>query len=327
MELFYDYLLFFAKSFTLVVAILTTLLCAVAIITKNKDELKTKSKLKITKLNDKYEDMARQLESKILSKKEYKSIVKKNKSKDHDPTKNKIFLLNFKGDIRASNVEELRDQVTATLQVATTKDEVVINIESPGGVVHGYGLAASQLARFRDKNIPLTACVDKVAASGGYLMATVANQILAAPFSIIGSIGVIAQLPNFNRLLKKNNIDFEEHTAGEYKRTLTYFGEITDQGRTKFKENLTEVHEIFKSHIAKYRSNVNLEEVANGDHWLGTTAHKMQLVDRIITSDDYLLSQCSKSDIYEINISSKKTFVQKLSNNIHLLAEHFNLRL
>ncbi len=329
MELFYEYLFFLAKSLTFMISVLVTLLFAVAIVSKNKGDNKTKSKIKISNLNDKYDDMAKQIESKILPKKEYKVKLKnqakslKNKDKD----KNNIFLLNFKGDIRASSVEQLRDQVTATLQVATSKDEIIVAVESPGGVVHGYGLAASQLARIRDRNIPLTVCVDKIAASGGYLMATVADQILAAPFAIIGSIGVISQLPNFHRLLKKNDIDFEEHTAGEFKRTLTYFGKITDEGRKKFQENLTEIHDIFKSHINKYRPNVNIDEVANGDHWLATTAQKMQLVDKIITSDDYLLSKYDKSNIYEIDIQSKKSFIQKLSNNAQLLAENFNIQL
>ena len=297
MDFFYEYLFFLAKSLTFVISALITLLFAVAIVSRNKGDKKTQSKIKISKINDKYEDMAKQIELKTLSKKEYKikakARLKELKNKDKKSERKNIFLLNFKGDIRASNVEQLRDQVTATLQVATEKDEVVVSIESPGGVVHGYGLAASQLARIRDKNIPLIACVDKVAASGGYLMATVANKILAAPFAIIGSIGVIGQVPNFHRLLKKNSIDYEEHTAGEFKRSLSHFGEITDEGRKKFQENLAEIHDIFKAHIGKYRPNVNLNEVANGDHWLATTAYKMQLVDKIITSDDYVLLYCA----------------------------------
>ncbi len=329
MELLYDYLFFLAKTTTFVISFLVTLLIAVAIVSKAKGS-KSKLKLKVSKLNDKFDEMVKVLDSKTLNKKELKLKHKEKSKQDKKKTevkKDRVFLIDFKGDMKASAVDQLRDQVTATLQVATPKDEVVVTIESPGGVVHGYGLAASQLVRIREQKIPLTVCVDKVAASGGYLMATVADQILAAPFAIIGSIGVVAQLPNFNKLLKKNNIDFEEHTAGDFKRTLSYFGEITDSGREKFQETLIEVHDLFKAHISKYRPNVNIENVANGDHWLGTTAHSMQLVDRIMTSDDYLLKQHKSANIYQIESSGKKSIVEKLTGNIHAFASYFNIHL
>ena len=108
-----------------------------------------------------------------------------------------------------------------------------------------YGLAASQMQRIRDKKLKLTVCVDKVAASGGYMMAVVADKIIAAPFAVLGSIGVLAQVPNFHRLLKKHDVDFEMLTAGKYKRTLTMFGENTDKGREKFQEDIEDTHVLF----------------------------------------------------------------------------------
>ncbi|MGK3627588.1 protease SohB, partial [Acinetobacter sp. A11] len=149
----------------------------------------------------------------------------------------KIFVLDFKGDIQASAVENLREEITLILATAKAgRDRIVVRLESPGGMVHGYGLAAAQLVRLRDAGFHLTICVDKVAASGGYMMACIANEIIAAPFAIVGSIGVVAQVPNFNRLLKEHNVDFELYTAGQYKRTVTMFGENTPEGKAKFEE-------------------------------------------------------------------------------------------
>lgn len=229
-------------------------------------------------------------------------------------TNKRIFVLHFEGDLKASAVDHLREEVTAILTVATPEDEVFVTIDSAGGMIQTYGLAASQLARFRTQAIPLTVAVDKIAASGGYLMACVANQILAAPFSIIGSIGVLAQLPNFHRFLKKHNIDFEQITSGEFKRTLTIFGENTEKGRQKFQQELDEAHQLFKGFIHEYRPALELEKVATGEYWLGTRAKEMGLVDKLITSDDYLLDANAKGqNIYAIRYSCKETLKDKIS--------------
>ena len=245
------------------------------------------------------------------------SIGKKNKDKKDKPCR---FVLDFKGDIAATQVEQLRQEVTALLAVATKKDEVIVRIESPGGSVNGYGLAAAQLQRIRDKHIPLTACIDQVAASGGYLMACVANRIIAAPFAIVGSIGVVAQLPNFHRWLKKNNIDVELLTAGEYKRTLTLLGENTDAGRKKFQSDLEKIHTIFRNYILSNRQTLNIDEVATGEHWLASDALSLGLVDHLQTSDDYLQEQYDEYRTYAIRIYAKQSWYTKLLRPIaHLI--------
>ena len=199
-----------------------------------------------------------------------------------------VFL--FKLVLGANQVENLREEVTAVICIAKPKDEVLVRLESGGGVVHGYGLAASQLQRLKDKKIPLTVSVDKVAASGGYMMACVADNVLAAKFAIIGSIGVIAQIPNFNKLLKKNDIEFEQHTAGQFKRTLTMFGENNDEGREKFRDELEDVHQMFKGFVQEHRPALAIDTVATGEYWYGSKALELGLVDTIQTSDDFLLS-------------------------------------
>ena len=218
----------------------------------------------------------------------------------------------FKGDIKASDVSSLREEISAILTFASKNDEIFVTLESAGGTVHGYGLAASQLKRIRDKNIKLIVAVDKVAASGGYMMACVADKIIAAPFAIIGSIGVLAQIPNFYRLLKKHNVDFEQVTVGQYKRTLTLFGENTDEDREKVQEELEETHQLFKDFIKEYRDDVDIDKIATGEHWYGKQAIELKLVDELKTSDDYLSEAVQNADIYEIDYIRKKPLSEKI---------------
>ncbi len=238
-----------------------------------------------------------------------KPLKKAKKTKTQQP---KVYVIDFNGDIKASQVEQLRHEVNAILMIATPNDEVLIRIESPGGAVNGYGLAASQLQRIRDKNIPLTACIDKVAASGGYLMACVAHKIIAAPFAIIGSIGVVAQIPNFHRWLKKNDIDIELLTAGEYKRTLTLLGENTDKDRQKFQEDLEEIHKAFRNYVLANREDLDIDAVATGEHWLAQDALKLHLVDTLQTSDEYIMDKLVSHKLFKLTAHGKESLINKL---------------
>ena len=231
----------------------------------------------------------------------------------HVKNNQKIYVIDFKGDVQASAVENLREEITLILATAKAgKDRVVVRLESPGGMVHGYGLAAAQLVRLRDAGFHLTICVDKVAASGGYMMACIANEIITAPFAVVGSIGVVAQVPNFNRLLKEHNVDFELYTAGEYKRTVTMFGENTPEGKAKFEQELQQTHALFKHFVEKYRPKLNVEKVATGEHWYGQDALDLNLVDELKTSDEYLLSALPQHDVYVISTRRKPTLGEKL---------------
>ncbi|MGB1093017.1 MAG: protease SohB, partial [Oceanobacter sp.] len=231
---------------------------------------------------------------------------------DAEPERKRVFVLDFNGDIRASEVDLLRHEITAILTLARPEDEVVLRLESGGGMVHTYGLAASQLQRVRDKKVELTICVDEVAASGGYMMACIANRIVAAPFALVGSIGVMAQLPNFSKILKKNDVDYELFTAGEYKRTVTMFGHNSVKAREKFQSDLEETHVLFKDHIHQFRPAISLEEVANGDVWYGQQALALNLVDEVGTSDDYLVKACESADVFSIRYEYKKSIQEKL---------------
>jgi len=309
---FIDYGLFVIKIFTLAIMILFILSKIISSISSGK--IKSKEHIEIINLNEKYQATKILMNNKILEKQKIKKINKCIVKEEKTISKNKksrIFVLDVNGDIQASFIENLREEITAILMVATTLDEVVVKIESAGGLLPNYGLAASQLQRIRDNNITLTVIVDKVAASGGYMMACVANHIFAAPFAVIGSIGVIAQLPNFNKLLKKHDIDFEQVTAGKYKRTVSLFGENTSEGRNKFQDEINEAHRLFKNFIVSYRPSIDIDSLATGEIWYGIQAKEKDLVDKIITSDDYLLQASDKNHIFKISYRSNKRFIDK----------------
>lgn len=276
---------------------------------------KLPAELRVVHLNQRIDVQRRQISQRTLGTLEQFQLNAQLKKESLLRKKNnkKIFVLDFKGDVQASAVEQFREEVTLILATAKAgKDEIVVRLESPGGVVHGYGLAAAQLVRLREAGFHLTICVDKVAASGGYMMACIATEIVAAPFAILGSIGVVAQLPNFNKLLKEHHIDYEVFTAGEYKRTVTVFGENSEEGKAKFEEELQQTHQLFKHFVENYRPQLNVAEVATGEHWYGEDAKKLKLVDQLQTSDAYLLEKLPKHDIYLITTRKKPTLGEKL---------------
>lgn len=322
MSFWSEYSVFLAEVVTVVIAIIVV----VAFLAASGQRSRKNGQIEIEKVNDRLTDVKELFEHTLLDKdaqkekkkalkKEQKEAKKAKKSEDKGATearKKRVFVLDFDGDIKASETENLREEVSAVLMTAEPCDEIVLRLESPGGVVHGYGLAASQLDRIKKKDIPFTVCVDKVAASGGYMMACLADKIIAAPFAIVGSIGVVAQIPNIHRLLKKNDVDVELHTAGEFKRTLTMIGENTDEGREKFRQDLQDTHDLFKAHVSQYRPELAIDKVANGDIWYGTEAANNGLIDQVMTSDEYLLQLADEADVFEVSYEQKKSFQEKL---------------
>ena len=319
MEFLANYTLFLAKLVSIVLTILVILLVFLGFIAYVKG--KSKVKLDVYKLNDKYDDYQRILARAVKKTNELKLQLKQQKrekkaqSKSKE-TKKRIFVLNFHGDIRASRVVALCEEITALLTVANKDDEVLVRLESGGGMVHSYGLAASQLQRIKDANVRLVIAIDKIAASGGYLMACVADYIIAAPFAAIGSIGVLTQMPNFHRFLQKKSIDFEQITAGEYKRTLTLFGKNTEKGRKKVQQEVEETHALFKSFIKEQRKMVDIERVATGEYWFASQAIHLKLVDELKTSDDYLLTASQQHVLFEIQYKLKHPLGKRLSQGI-----------
>lgn len=326
--------MFLAKAATIVIALLFVI-GAIASSGRHKRNDK-KGTLKVTQINEHIEDLRDDLRRTVLDKSEYKQLLKQEKKAEKselkaakeqrkkavkneaddaaEARKKRVYVLNFDGDIAAEAVSSLREEITSVLSMAEAADEVVLRLESPGGMVHAYGLASSQLVRLKDKSIPLTICVDKVAASGGYMMACLADRLIAAPFAIIGSIGVLVQIPNFYRVLQKNQVDYEIITAGEFKRTLTQFGEITQKARDKVQEDVDVMHDIFKQWVKDHRPIVDIDKIATGETWVGLQALELKMVDELKTSDECLLEACSDADVFEVEFEIRKSIQDKLGS-------------
>ncbi len=340
-DILLQYLLFLAKAVTVTGSILIIVIGILGFSAKQKQALKG-GRLHIENLSEKIKNQLNEVKGMIFDKKQFKLLLKqeakesKNTKKTYknkknitninseEPSKPRLFVLDFDGDIKASAVTELQSCINAILPVLDKKhDEVLVKLESGGGMVHAYGLAASQLDRLRQQGVKLTITVDKIAASGGYMMACVADQIIAAPFAVIGSIGVVGQIPNFHKLLEKHNIEFEQHTAGEYKRTLTMFGKNDNKAREKFKDELELTHELFKKYITDRRINLDIEEVATGEYWYGTIAKQKNLVDKIATSDDIILDYYKTHELFSVKYENKKSLSEKLTSSAQSLLNIF----
>ncbi|MGB1616140.1 MAG: protease SohB [Pseudomonadales bacterium] len=344
MEFLIEYGLFLAKVVTLCAAFALVLVLMLS--ARQQKRSGEKGQLLVKHVNEAFDQMTLSLNNAMLSedaqkqaekdekrrqkaaRKAEKAALKKGDQADDESETDsrRVFVLDFNGDIEASAVENLREEVSAVLSVAGADDEVIVRLESAGGVVHGYGLAASQLKRIRERGVKLTVAVDKVAASGGYMMACIADQIIAAPFAVLGSIGVVAQIPNFNRLLKSQNIDVEMHTAGEYKRTLTMLGENTEAGREKFLEELEDVHELFKTFVAENRSKVDIAAVGTGEAWYGQRALERQLVDLLMTSDEYVIKKLKENAVYEVKYEIQEGKFEQAMKKFSVLSARWPAR-
>ncbi|NVK22372.1 MAG: protease SohB [Kangiellaceae bacterium] len=352
MEFLSEYGLFLLKTATIVIAIVIIL--SLIISAGHRQRSTGRGEIKVTNLGDTVKEHSQAIQNEVLSKAEFKLLLKQEKeqlkkeekeqkqelkkqkkpsvksdsenAENEQEQKSRLYVLDFDGDVEASAVESLREEITAILSTANKQDEVLLRLKSPGGMVHAYGLAASQLKRIADAGHHFTIAVDEVAASGGYMMACVADKIVAAPFAIIGSIGVVAEIPNFNRLLKKAYVDYEQHTAGDYKRTLTLFGENTTHGREKFKQELEETHQLFKAFINENRPKLDIDQVATGEHWYGRQALNLGLVDEIKTSDDLIVQAVETKDVYSVKYEIKRPLTDKLSISLHGALDKLVLR-
>ena len=351
----YDYLVFLAQAVTVVAAILVVFSAMATFSARRRHA--PKGALEVIRLNDYLDDLRHGLEQAMLSRGQYRKAARQEAKKarrkakseakqaqraatpddggaeppqqapespdqEAPASKSRVYALTFEGDMDATKVSHLRHEINAVLTKAGSGDEVVVRVKSFGGRVHGYGLAASQLQRVRQHGLNLVVAVDQVAASGGYLMAAVANKVIAAPFAVVGSIGVVAEIPNIHRLLKKNDVDVEVITAGRYKRTLTVLGENTDEGRRKFTEELEDLHVLFQEFVNEQRPGVELEKVATGEAWYGRRAIELNLVDEIATSDEYLMRRCAEADVFELRWVEHKKPLERLLGEIESGLRH-----
>lgn len=314
MEALFEIGLFAGKTLLITFALIAIIVTIAVLVSRLKPP---REQLEVENLNERFDAFQTAISEYALDKKQLKAL-KKQKAKEEKSTvkdKPRLFVLEFDGDMKASAVEQLRDEVTAVIAGAKAGDEVFVKLESMGGVVHGYGLAAAQLLRLKQSQIRLTVCVDKVAASGGYMMACTADRLLAAPFAILGSIGVIAQVPNLHRFLKKHDVDYEEVTSGEFKRTVSLLGEISEKGRKKFVEQIEDTHHLFKDFVHEQRPKLDLAKVSTGEYWFGKRALELGLCDELISSDDYLFKMRETKQILQIRLESRQSLGEKIAEN------------
>ena len=315
----------FALKAALIVAALAGFVALVALIAgRRRGEAEGAPRLIARSLDERYEAMADALNARLIDKKALKALVNARRKATKAAEKSgarvlakRVFVLDFKGDIRARAARRLANEIDAVLTVARPEaDEVVLKIESPGGTITGYGLAAAEVMRLKAHKIKVTACVDQVAASGGYLMACAADRIVAAPFAVVGSIGVVAQVPNLHRLLKKNDVDYEEITAGEFKRSVSVFAKITPAGREHFRGKLDAAHEAFKRFVQQCRPGLDIDKVGDGDMWLASEGLGLGLVDALMTSDELLFAARGEARLYEIAVEQRKSLLQQLAGGL-----------
>lgn len=309
MELLQETLGFAAKGFIVFLTAVATVAVIMALTRRRRG---ARPRLDVKPLNARFEALGDALRLGVLERKAFKALLRTRKKAKNAAERPHVYVLDFEGDLLATGVTSLREEITAIAAVAKPEDEVVVRLESPGGAVSHYGLAAAQLTRLREKKVKLTVCIDRMAASGGYMMACVADRIVAAPFAIIGSIGVVAQVPNVHRLLKKHDVDFEEMTAGEFKRTVSFFGEITEKGRQKFVDQLDETHMLFKQFVKAQRPALDVDKVATGEYWLAKRALELGLVDQLSTSDDYLLGRVQDANVYQVSFKPERSWRNRL---------------
>ncbi|WP_148253944.1 protease SohB [Aidingimonas lacisalsi] len=316
-EWLYEFGMFLAQTLILLVA----LGVVVAIVARSRSgQGGEKSRLRIEDLSQRYRKRQRQLRLSGLTSSARKSLAKTFRKEDkrlqaakgEGQAKHRVWVLDFQGDLKASATTRFSQEISALLGVAESGDEVVVRLESAGGLVHAYGHAAAEFDRLRTAGIKTTVCVDKVAASGGYLMACCAEKLMVAPFAVLGSIGVIAQLPNVHRLLQRHDVDVELHTAGRYKRTLTLFGENTDEGRDKFREDLEHIHALFKQYVGERRPALDIDSVATGESWYGSDAVENGLADVLSTSESYLLERMQYARVLSLHLETRKGVAERM---------------
>jgi serine protease SohB len=319
MDVALEYGLFLAQALTVVAAVGAVIVIAAGAARRQQPE----PGIEVQRLNERFDDLARPLHEKVLPAKAFKAEQKKRKKArkaaakaERDDTRTCVFVLDFKGDMRASAGRNLREEVSAIVAMAGEHDQVLLRLENTGGMVHEHGFAASQLARLRARGIRLTVAVDKVAASGGYMMACIGDHILAAPFAILGSIGVLAQVPNLNRLLKDKGVDFEQFKGGRYKRTVTVFGENTDEDREKFQQEIEEIHTLFKQFVAEHRPQLDMDRVATGEHWFARDAIALDLCDEIGTSDDWLLARRGEAELLRVRYRAREPLGRRIAHAV-----------
>lgn len=239
-------------------------------------------------------------------------------------------VLRFEGDTMATGRQDFARMVDEVLHNKERIQRVIVVVNSPGGGVSVYGQMFAGMERMRNAGVDVTACVDTYAASGGYLMSVPAQRIIAAPFAMVGSIGVVSEFMNFNKLLRRLGVEPMTITAGELKRTVTPLSEVTEENKAAYKAQLEAIHRQFIAVVKKYRE-VDADRVCTGNHWTAAESVelKLNLVDGLATSQEYLFEANQTEDLVTISKLQnpyEKSVLGLARRFIHLVADEVSER-
>lgn len=179
---------------------------------------------------------------------------------------------------------------------------IVLRVDSPGGTV----AASEEIATYvKECEKPVVVSVGDVGASGAYMISSQADSIWANPGSSVGSIGVIAQIPNVSGLLDMVGVEFQTFTAGEYKDAGSAYRDLTKEEEALIQGEVEEAYDQFIDIVAEGRGleRAKVEELAIGWTWSGVRAKELGLVDEVGTYRDALEDAAERGGIegdYEI---------------------------
>ncbi|HIQ50372.1 MAG TPA: signal peptide peptidase SppA [Nautiliaceae bacterium] len=179
-------------------------------------------------------------------------------------------------------------------------DGIILKIDSPGGDAYSTKKIAERIKEI-NKKIPIVACIDQIATSGAYWLASSSDYIVADDFSIVGSIGVYASYLEFTGLMEKLGVKYNRIVFGKYKDILSPFKNLTEEERKLIERKINYIYEYFVKEVAKNRGlNYSFvkEKIATGEFFFGYEAKELNLVDAI--GD---LETCKKKMAHFLNTS------------------------
>jgi protease-4 len=182
--------------------------------------------------------------------------------------------------------EYILDQLDKALADDNVK-AILLRIDSPGGTVAASQEIALAVKRASEKK-PVVVSVGDICASGGYMVASQADEIIASPGSSVGSIGVIMEVANVEELLNKVGISFTTLTTGAYKDAGSPYRSLTETETAMLNEQLTVIYDQFITDVAEGRDlpETKVRELATGWVWLGSEALDLGLVDSLGNYND-----------------------------------------
>ncbi|WP_343192796.1 S49 family peptidase [Buchnera aphidicola (Taiwanaphis decaspermi)] len=301
MEFIYSYILFIIKTLSVLFFLhLFSKIIIIYILKKN--DIYLNNTLKVELLNNHYKKLKNDLsffqKKKIINQ---KNVYNK---------KSNLYILDYNDKIKKNKIKKLREEISSIILVAKKNDEVLLRLENTSDIVYEYGLVIAQLQRLRKKGIKLIISIDKIVSNGGYIIACVADHISASPFSIIGPINIVVNIPNIDKYTQTSNLNNQLNDCNTFTK-LTLIKNNTKIYVNKIFNKLDIKKYIRNSFIKDMRPSLNLNKIFNQNYWIGENAINEKLIDSINTSDDILFSKKDTHNLLKIKYVYKSNIVEK----------------